>query len=124
MINGYECVADCSTYGYLPEANMPSDIRILIANDPNKSHYSSEKLLNTTLDRSTFYALDEQSRRWARNTDALIIETPRIFTVSGCRDLWTYCFYEPFPEQKVRQLLKLNIQHHEATSARFSKFVL
>lgn len=104
-------VADCNTYGYLPQADMNSDRRVYIKSDARQSKASSEMACQKQVDLELLLKLQLIGDDWA--TGALHIEREDVFTLDGCRRVWEYCFTEPFPEVKIRQLIKLNIQHHE-----------
>lgn len=107
-------VADCNTYGYLDAAQINSDRRILIDTDFEYSHRSSEVATKKKLSLQASKTLCNLAHIWADEYKAMIIKREDVFTVQGCKRIWEYCFDEPFPEQKVAQLIKLNIQHHNA----------
>lgn len=123
----YKFVADSNTYAYLPQAVMDSDKRVYIKHNLNESHKAAQIATNKPIAWELMEAMQSAADTWVRTYSPLVIPRNRVFTVSGCKILWEYCFEgDRFPSDKVRELLKLNIQHHQAhvKYGRNSKFVL
>ena len=106
-------VGDCSTYGFLEKAQMASDVRIYIASDVVQSFESATVACRKELDIDAMYKLRDMADEWAVEHEAMVINRYDVFTLEGCREIWKTCFEEPMHDEKVEQLIKLNIQHHE-----------
>jgi hypothetical protein len=114
LTSRFRYVADCSTYGFLKEAELPSDKRIFLTHDVKISHERAELACLKAIHPSLIPRFKAAGEEWAEIYDALTLSKEEVFTVDGCFRIWTYCFTESFPDEKVQQLLKLNIQHHNA----------
>lgn len=106
--------ADCNTYGYLPEYDVEPDKRVYIVGNIQNSHRSAEKACQRVIPFSRMYDLWDAGSTWAAFNDCFVIGRGDVFTVGGCENIWRYCFDTEPPTEKIRQLVKLNIQHHNA----------
>ena len=113
--NDADYVADCNTYGFLPEAFIPSSVNIFLNRDKWESRRSAEVALGLRLDEHKFGELHSLANMWAIRHDAVILDQGEIFTMEGMEKLWTAAFGEfiHFPHTKAAQLLRLNIQVNE-----------
>lgn len=107
-------VADCNTYGYLKEYDVIPDKRVYIQSSPSQSHQSSEIACKKKIDPQLMINLARIGEIWSQENDCLVIDRKKVFTLEGCRDIWMYCFDQFFPDYKVKELVKLNIQQHNA----------
>jgi len=107
-------IADCNTYGYLREYDVVPDKRIYIISSPAQSHRSSELACKKKIEPHLMINLSRIGELWAIENECFVIDRKKVFTLEGCRDIWTYCFDDPFPDYKVKELIKLNIQQHNA----------
>lgn len=109
----YDYVANCTTYGFLDNAQVVSHRKVCLSVHPEKSRRRAEIACQKEIPKDFAHYLTGSLYEWLdKNTDVLIMAQDDIFTVSGCKKVWQHCFDEDFPELKVRQLVKQNIQHH------------
>jgi hypothetical protein len=107
--------ADCNTYGYLPDYDAEPDKRIYIINTITDSHRSAEMACRKVISHELMLRLEDAGTTWAVFNDCYVIDRSQVFTESGSEGMWRYCFPDtPPPMEKIRQLIKLNIQHHNA----------
>ena len=107
-------IADCNTYGYLKQYDVTPDKRVYIMNTPQYAHRAAEKACRKKIDPQLMVNLARIGEIWATENDCLVIDRKKVFTLEGCREIWTYCFDDIFPVVKVAELVKLNIQQHNA----------
>ncbi len=113
MDNKADIVADCNTYGFMPEASMPSDRMVYIMNDPWRSRKSAEIACRKNIDIDMIMALEVIAKDWVDSNEVFVIRRDDVFTVGGCIALWQYCLGGPIPMDKIEQLVKLNVQHKD-----------
>ena len=111
--NESDIVADCSTYGFMENAQLDSDVRIFIESNAEQSWSSSEKACRKTIPIETIQALEIMAYEWVEKYDPMIILRENVFTVHGCARIWRHCFGGPVPYQKIAELVKLNVQHKD-----------
>ena len=111
--NYWDIVADCNTYGFMPEAWIRSDRRVMIDSDPLQSHVSSEIACRKLIDPDVMPGLRVMLEHWRDRYDPMVIQRNDVFTFEGCVAIWEYCFGKPVPYQKIEQLIKLNVQHKD-----------
>lgn len=109
----YDYVADCSTYGFMPDAWLRSSKRIMIDSDPIQSHVSSEIACRKLIDPDTMPALRQMLEDWRDRFNPMVIHRNEVFTFDGCVAIWEHCFGKPVPYDKIEQLVKLNVQHKD-----------
>jgi len=121
-----DIVCDCNTYGYLRQAELPSDKRVYITSHPSQAHRSSEIACKKKIDPQLLINLNRIGEKWALEKGAYVIDRKKVFTLEGCREIWLYCFDDYFPVEKVEAMLRLNIQQHQpdVICADGKKFVL
>ncbi len=106
-------MADCNTYGFMPQAQMSTDRAVYIQNIPIKSKISAEEACKKPVSIRLLEDQYDQGLFWAKENNALVLHRDRVFTMEGCEKIWYHCFEQTyFPVHKVTELLKLNIQHH------------
>jgi len=118
LSNQADVVADCSTYGFLPDAEMevPYDVErhhVFLHRPLEESHRAAEIATKKEIDAEFYDFLGREAVKWVHKHLALVMKKGEIFTVDGCIKLWGYCFTEPPPVDKIRELIKLNIQHKD-----------
>jgi hypothetical protein len=111
--NDADIVADCSTYGYMPEARLPSDKRVMIDSDARQSQRSAEIACRKIVSLDDIIALQILLYQWQDRYKPFVIDRSQVFTVNGCCDIWEYCFDEPAPIEKIEQFVKFNVQHKD-----------
>ena len=109
----YDYVADCSTYGFMPDAWLRSGKRIMIDSDPIQSHVSAEIACRKLIDPDTMPALRQMLDDWRNRFNPMVIHRNEVFTFDGCVAIWEHCFGKPVPYHKIEQLVKLNVQHKD-----------
>lgn len=107
-------IADCNTYGYLQQYDFHSDKKIYIVHTPTESHTSAEVATRKKIDPHLMINLARIGEQWAVFNECLVIDRKKVFTLEGCMEIWAYLFDDPMPTKKVEQLIKLNIQQHNA----------
>jgi hypothetical protein len=112
--NEADIVADCSTYGFMPEARMPSYKRVMIDSDAVQSKRSAEIACRKDISLDDIIALQVLLYQWQDRYKPFVIDRNQVFTVEGCCDIWEYCFNGSAPVEKIQQLVKLNVQHKDA----------
>lgn len=112
----HEYVADCNTYGFLHDANIPCSVRIYLDRDAKSSHKASEKAFLKKIDYQKLENMRKMANKWAIDNRAYVVKQGGIFTLEGMHDVWRVAFGEfvPFPMDKCMELLKLNVQHHDS----------
>jgi hypothetical protein len=122
----YRYVADCSTYGFMPDAMMDSYRRIYIVHDAHRSRYAAEIATQKEVPLGLILKLSEIGSDWAVEENAFVIMREDVFTLRGMQSIWDICFSEDFPFLKATELLKLNVQHHNIPEkfGKNSKFTL
>lgn len=112
--NEADIVADCSTYGFIDAAQMPSTHRIFIDSNPRQSQKSSEVACRKKVDYDLIKGLQYMAYEWVERWNPMIIRREDVFTVHGCARIWQYCFGEEYiPYEKIQQIVKLNVQHKD-----------
>lgn len=111
-LQNWQYVADCTTYGFLPKAVVKDSIKLYIPQDVEQSRLKCAEAFGYEPDAHNFHALDKMAKNWAREWNPLTIPAEELFTFGNMLKIWKHCFqgHEPFPGQKVEQLLKQQIQ--------------
>lgn len=110
----YSIVCDCNTYGFVTD--FAYNKCVYIDYDPVKSAQAAQAALQMQMDPEKFIELEKQAWEWSEKNSALIISRNEIFTLDGQWKLWTYLFQgRRFPYTKIKEMCKLNIQHHNAS---------
>lgn len=117
----YRFVADCNTYGYMPEYSVTPDRTVWLSVNPEQSRQSAAKAIGREITKEWYDNLTQIAQNWLDSHAPLFINSGEMFTLSGCNQIWDYCFGRPghlpdrpFPTTKVQQLIKLNVQCHNA----------
>lgn len=108
-----DIVADCSTYGFMPEASLPSKKRVMIDSDVVQSKRSAEIACRKAVSLDDMIALQILLYQWQDLYRPFVIDRNQVFTVRGCCDIWEFCFDQAAPVEKIEQLVKLNVQHKD-----------
>ena len=111
--NEADIVADCSTYGFMDCAELPSDRRVFIDSKAVQSHKSSEIACRKEISLDVIKGLQIMAYEWCEKWDPMIIRREDVFTVHGCARIWRYCFGDEIPYHKIAELVKLNVQHKD-----------
>lgn len=122
--NEADMVADCNTYGFLHEAEIPVSVLIYLDRNAEDSCKASIKATGHELTVQQFINLHRMMGQWALDNNAYVMSEGTIFTLDGMEILWKTAFgnHVEFPIEKAAELLKLNVQHHKP-SIRFGKGV-
>jgi hypothetical protein len=111
--NEADIVADCSTYGFMPEARMPSNKRVMIDSDAVQSKRSAEVACRKVVMLDDIIALQILLYQWQDRYKPFVIDRNQVFTIRGCCDIWEYCFDMEAPIEKIEQFVKFNVQHKD-----------
>jgi len=109
--NESDIVADCSTYGFLDNAQLPSNVRIFIESDVEQSCKSSEIACRKPIDLDVMRGFQIMAYEWAEANNAMLIWRDDVFTVHGCARIWRCAFGERPPYEKLAEFVKFNVQH-------------
>lgn len=107
-------IVDCNTYGFLKQYDVIPNKKVYIVNSPASAHFASEKACRKKIDPQLMINLARLGEDWSKEGNCLVLEKKEVFTLEGCRKVWLHCFDDIFPDLKVKELVKLNIQHHNA----------
>lgn len=120
--NEADLVADCNTYGFMHEAQIPANVLIYLDRNATSSWRASVDATGNDLSVQQFVNVRGMMQKWAIEKEAFVMNEGIIFTLEGMELLWTTAFgnHVPFPKEKAMELLKLNVQHHNP-KIRFGK---
>ena len=93
---------------------MDCDVYVYIDYDATMSAIRSSIAIKSDVPISHTEEVRRQGLLWASKKKALIVSRDEVFSVHGLRKIWVHCLggNVEFPETKVKELLKLNVQHH------------
>ena len=110
----WDWVADCGTYQYAPGATVPESIKIGIVQPPEQSRLRANKAFNQQAAEGSYDALEEWLLWWLQqDRQSLVVRREDLWKDStASRLIWEHAFGigEPFPEEKVRFLLSMEVQ--------------
>lgn len=117
MNNGCDYVVDATTYGHLEQATIPHTVAIYLNRDAASSHEASKIAFQKPMDPVLFDRLHLDGLAWVIKNDAEFFNTGEVFTLAGMKRLWelSYANNLEFPTDKMIQLQKMNIQHHNGS---------
>jgi hypothetical protein len=120
--NEADLVADCNTYGFMHEAQIPASVLIYLDRSAEGSCEASIRATGHELTIQQFTNLRRMMEQWALYNNAYVMSEGVIFTLDGMEMLWKTAFgnHVEFPKEKAVELLKLNVQHHNP-KIQFSK---
>lgn len=115
LVDKWPFVAECSTYGFIGKASREESAKVYIRKNAEDSRKECVERFGFDIPDQGFDALLAVAEEWAEREGALIIEGYKLWKVDTLRLIWEHCFNgeRPFPEEKVRRLVTLNIQRHE-----------
>lgn len=120
--NEADLVADCNTYGFMHEAQIPANVLIYLDRNAKSSRDATFNSAGHDLTLQQLENTRKMMQQWAIEKEAFVMNEGIIFTLEGMELLWTTAFgnHVPFPKEKAVELLKLNVQHHNP-KIRFGK---
>lgn len=113
-------VFDIGTYQYFPKAVIANCRKIFINQDPNKAQIKVSLATGLKPHHETHLVWKRMAENWISEWNPMIIEYADLFDLDNLEKLWRYCLGDKgieFPDKKVEQLLKFNIQLHEPAKA-------
>ncbi len=108
----YNFVVDCNTYGYYPKHTYDASKKVFIQRNLFDSLESSNRIFGKNIPIKIYLDAVDAIRDWRNKWDVLYIDFNDLFSVSGARAIWMHVFgsAEWFNEEKVTQLINMNIQ--------------
>ena len=109
-----DVVVDCNTYGFLPMFDIKCDSYVYIDYDAKDSALRSSIAIRSEVPITHTEEVRRQGLIWAKKNNALILSRDEVFSLHGLRKIWVHTLggNVEFPDKKVKEMLKLNIQHH------------
>lgn len=105
-------VVDCSTYGYLPKAIIPSARKVFIRQPWEESLDRSTKAFGFSPPPEGFRQLAKLADHYCDQWMPLIVERENLFKIESLRLIWDYCLEgaQQFPDGAAQHLLLMNVQ--------------
>lgn len=114
--NECDYVVDATTYGHMKSAQIPCAVTIYLNRDPVGSLESCTRAFGRRVEPSEMERLHHEGIKWAMENEAEFFNDGEVFTLEGMERLWicAYGKHVDFPADKMIQLQKMNIQHHNS----------
>lgn len=111
---------DVGTYQYLQKAVIPDAKKVFIQRNPVESELQCRKATGIHNCMENIRFLESKANNWIDEWDPLVVEFVDLFKLETLEMIWIYCTPGTkieFPDERVEQLLKFNIQLHEPAKA-------
>lgn len=111
---------DIGTYQYFPKAVIHNSRKVFINRNPEVAQERVSLATGSLLDLDMHLEWKRMADNWIAEWHPEVIEYDNLFKLETLEALWYYCVGKrnvPFPDGKVEQLLKFNIQLHEPAKA-------